>query len=418
MGNKRLKRNEKGITLVALVITIIILIILATVTTNTIFGNEGLISRAEKAADYQANAEATDSLMMDEAINYIDQIIGNDSGGSITDEEQDIKQQETIDSIETLDDQRYVYYMNYTADYKFDEFLQTGVDDEDGMVEYVSQNLLDGQKIEFEFDAQVACSTFAAKTSEGATLFGRNLDLPNSYNSPALIVRTSAENGRYASLSIAGIEMLVNFKDVSEVKPDDVMRELLIAPYIPFDGINSAGVSIGVLALNNTPINQYDSLKKGITTTTAIRLVLDKAGSVDEAIELLEQYNMHTEGNAYHFQIADASGKSVVVEYINNEMQVIEHNVCTNFYIYHYLRGEPDYDVPTNSKSRYNILVEELNNKGGIITEAEAMSGLEAVSTRGSTKWSVVYNSEDLTMNLASKCSYDESTRIRFSLKE
>ena len=48
-------KNERGITLVALVITIIVLIILATVAISFAFGNNGLVNRAEEAKDFYAN---------------------------------------------------------------------------------------------------------------------------------------------------------------------------------------------------------------------------------------------------------------------------------------------------------------------------------------------------------------------------
>lgn len=40
--------KEKGITLIALVITVVILIILATVTLNVVLGEGGLIQRAQQ----------------------------------------------------------------------------------------------------------------------------------------------------------------------------------------------------------------------------------------------------------------------------------------------------------------------------------------------------------------------------------
>ena len=43
--------KEKGITLVALVITIVILIILATVTINAAFGEGGIIKKAQQAKE-------------------------------------------------------------------------------------------------------------------------------------------------------------------------------------------------------------------------------------------------------------------------------------------------------------------------------------------------------------------------------
>ncbi len=54
--NKKIVKSQKGITLVALVITIIIIIILATVTINMAFGDNGLITQAQKAKDMTANS--------------------------------------------------------------------------------------------------------------------------------------------------------------------------------------------------------------------------------------------------------------------------------------------------------------------------------------------------------------------------
>ena len=48
---KNLKNTkEKGITLIALVVTITVLIILATVSVNTVLGDNGIIKRAQKAS--------------------------------------------------------------------------------------------------------------------------------------------------------------------------------------------------------------------------------------------------------------------------------------------------------------------------------------------------------------------------------
>ena len=55
-------RKEKGITLVALVITVIIIIILATVTLNFTFGGDGIITRAEQAAELAEEATAKDEM--------------------------------------------------------------------------------------------------------------------------------------------------------------------------------------------------------------------------------------------------------------------------------------------------------------------------------------------------------------------
>ena len=51
MKNKKMKKEEKGITLVALVVTIVVLLILAGISLNLVIGNEGILTRSKDAAD-------------------------------------------------------------------------------------------------------------------------------------------------------------------------------------------------------------------------------------------------------------------------------------------------------------------------------------------------------------------------------
>lgn len=48
-------RKNKGITLIALVVTIVVLLILAVVSINIVFGDDGILGTAKKAADDTAN---------------------------------------------------------------------------------------------------------------------------------------------------------------------------------------------------------------------------------------------------------------------------------------------------------------------------------------------------------------------------
>ena len=79
---KKVLKNQRGITLVALVITIVILIILATVAINFAFGNNGLINRAEDAKKYYANDTAYTEEALSNVESYIDGIIGENGGSS------------------------------------------------------------------------------------------------------------------------------------------------------------------------------------------------------------------------------------------------------------------------------------------------------------------------------------------------
>ena len=63
--------KEKGVTLVALVVTIVVLLILAGVTINLVVGQNGLISKAKEARGKMQNAEANEKTSMDSTSDWI-----------------------------------------------------------------------------------------------------------------------------------------------------------------------------------------------------------------------------------------------------------------------------------------------------------------------------------------------------------
>ena len=69
---KKLKKEGKGITLIALVVTIIVLLILAGVAINLTIGNDGIITRAIKAREENEKAEIVEQIKMDIAGKQID----------------------------------------------------------------------------------------------------------------------------------------------------------------------------------------------------------------------------------------------------------------------------------------------------------------------------------------------------------
>lgn len=110
----------------------------------------------------------------------------------------------------------------------------------------------------------------------------------------------------------------------------------MLGPFASLDGINEKGVSIAVLTLDSLPTRQ-NSGKLKINTSLAIRLVLDRAASTQEAIDLLGSYDMVAmAGRDYHFFINDASGDSRVVEYDPQKparpMVVTHAREITNYY--------------------------------------------------------------------------------------
>ena len=78
---RKLKKQVKGITLIALVVTIIVLLILAGIALNLTIGQNGIFSRAQTAANTWRNAETNEQLAMGELEDWMDGYI-NGNGGS------------------------------------------------------------------------------------------------------------------------------------------------------------------------------------------------------------------------------------------------------------------------------------------------------------------------------------------------
>ncbi|MDO4285479.1 MAG: C45 family peptidase [Eubacteriales bacterium] len=311
----------------------------------------------------------------------------------------------TVATLQQQDD--FYFTMDYKADYGLDEFLETGASTDSELAAFIVKKLMKGLPVEISLP-NLGCSAFAAQTPEGDWIFGRNFD--NAQAAYAL-VHTEPQDG-YESISMVNLSY-IGFGDGSALL-DKVLA--LAAPYIPLDGVNEAGLSIGVLQLYNEPTAQ-ETGKTPITTTSAIRMVLDKAATVDEAIALMQQYDMHSSANApYHFQLADANGDSATVEYIDGEMSVVraadgEKLATTNFVL---SEGEEHGDG--KGQDRWQILTDTLRAKNGTLTEEEAMDLLEAVKqektkddgTFSGTLWSCVYNNTDRTLQLSCNRDYEE----------
>lgn len=281
--------------------------------------------------------------------------------------------------------------VRYEGSYGFDEFLSGGGADSDGEVmEFLTQNLLGNLDLGFVGEI-FGCSTIAVKNAKGEVLFGRNFD----WNScDAMVVMSYPENG-YASISTVNMDFirqraggLVNLA----LNSDEVRT--IAALYAPLDGMNEKGFAISVNMIQDSAVIDQNTEKPDITTTTAIRLLLDKAATVEEALGLLEQYDMHASmGMMVHFAMADAAGKSVVVEYIDNKMVVTETPAVTNFYL---SEGERHGIGTEQSHERYEIIMKALE-ENSYIDEEEVRNTLDRVSKDNfgefeSTEWSIVFN--------------------------
>ncbi len=323
-------------------------------------------------------------------------------------------QLDAIGTIEKLDDG--IYSMTYAGDYGFDEFLaRGGAASDEEVAAYLTEFLSHGFYKVSTTEQSPGCSTVQADREDGGYLFGRNFDWDNG---TIMIVRTVPDGG-YASVSTCNLDFL-GFGD--DFLPDGgFMNELLslAAVYVPLDGINEKGLCIADLTIDIDEGISQDNGKPDLTTTTAIRLMLDRAATVDEAIALLGQYDMHGSiGSMHHIAISDSTGKSVVVEYINNELTVTETKVVTNFFI---AEGDHRGIGSEQSKLRYNIL-EEWIYENGLANASGMRDALKSVSKTAigdeyeMTVWSIVFDQEECTATYYFRENYDSS--LVFKVKD
>ena len=74
-------KQEKGITLIALVVTIVVLLILAGVSISLVLNNNGVISKAKDAKNQYAEAQTNEERQLNEVSDWIDTKVGDTTGG-------------------------------------------------------------------------------------------------------------------------------------------------------------------------------------------------------------------------------------------------------------------------------------------------------------------------------------------------
>lgn len=316
--------------------------------------------------------------------------------------------------------------VSFAGDDWFNGFLeQGGASNDSEVVDFLSGQMQLGASSPVLQTDGFGCSTLTARSPEGGTLFGRNFDWQSC---EALVVRLSPSDS-YASISTVNMDFIRSGygAEFSQL-PDEIRTR--IALYAPLDGMNENGLAVSVNMIQDSARINQNTGKPDLTTTTAVRLLLNKAGSVEEALTLLGQYDMHSSmGMMVHFALADKTGRSVVVEYIDHEMIVTDTPVVTNFYL---SEGEKQGIGTAQSHTRYEILMERLS-KDKIMDMDQVRDALDSVSKDNfgeeaslphersaegfeSTEWSIVFNLNNGEARYYHRENYEDS--YLFTVKE
>ena len=347
-----------------------------------------------------------------------------------------------------------VYMMDVKGDYYFDKFIKEGgVSNDQELINFIVDNITKGILPISIKAPTIGCSSFTAQDADGDRYFGRNYDFSTT---TAMIVKTDPGHGRYASISSVDLQFL-GIKDGAEL--DGMMQKLicLAAPFVPLDGINEKGVSCGIYMSYQGPegkvvATNQTSDKPDITSTTMLRMILDYASSVDEAVELVQKYDLHdSAGTSFHYMVADSTGRSAILEWVAKdddsdtdgsarELKVYyndddaalgtyeernDFQYVTNFIV------TPDYysnEESMKGYDRYQAIEKAINpdgsNENGVVTADEAVDVLKMVGRRkwdkeqgksdsnSITVWSALYNLTDRTVTWVSNEEYGNSDAI------
>jgi hypothetical protein len=312
------------------------------------------------------------------------------------------------DHVRTLASLRHVpgtnaYVMDYYVDYDIDEIRVNGMD-----VVHVADGLIDvffpdwiaaiarsvkGLYLDEPLETTTAeiqrCSTVALHAPGGHSFFGRNFDWMHD---ACLILRVH-KDGVPSSISVIDLHYLSMDRDDLESTSLIERIPLLFAPYYLQDGMNQYGVAVSDMSVDGVTA-PLDTSKPNVLHSTAMRLILDYAKTTGEAIEILRQYNIYFIGTTCHLMIADASGKSAVVEFIDGKVNVTPNTenwqVCTNHQICDSSEEHSD-----QTCDRYRTASEQLANASATTGPDDIMRIMEAVSKEEWTMWSSVYDLSD-----------------------
>ena len=319
-------------------------------------------------------------------------------------------------SAEKLDDG--MYYMEYKGDDGFKELMKRGGSkDINDLANYTTEFLSKGYFKTAKIDCPVmpvGCSTLTVRTPESDAMMARNFDYPYG---TAMIMHVTPDEG-YESITTFSTD----FYGFGEgYKPEGFKNQYmaLAGLFLALDGINEKGFAIAVLDAGDKVVTNQNTSKPDLATTSATQYLLKNAANIDEALELLRGIDMNSDpGSAYHYSMADASGRSVAVEYVDNRMVVTESPFVTN----HYLCTEKFQAGLHESDHRHEKLMEQYDKAGGIMNEKELTDAIVSVTQLpekgaivGGTLWTIVMDLTHPSVTYYSRRHFDKP--FRFELK-
>ena len=294
-------------------------------------------------------------------------------------------------SVKQLEVAADAYRMTYTGDYGLEELLEQG-----GVMEEKSLARFVGDQLSFDMlgdphiaESRVESTSCAFSAENSIALYGilTGRTFHSSEEMMILTLVTRPKDG-YASVSTVDLTALGY---TSYNRPGLFnRRSILAAPYLPMDGMNERGLCAALLPLCDMPPVYYNTSLPDLTATTAVRLVLDRARDVAEALELLSGYDVHPSfGCVCQLALSDHSGRCVVVEWAEGQMTVTDQPYAANSSL-----SDPlceDSPALLDSAERFSTMQSKHEQYSGAMTQPQVFNAMEAVAAEGNG-WITVFD--------------------------
>src|SRR5690606_21053604 len=181
---------------------------------------------------------------------------------------------------------------------------------------------------------------------------------------------------------------------------------------MPYGGMNERGLVIEMLWMEYTRYNINDD-KQYVNELEWIQYQLDMYASISEVIEHLDDLKVYPIKGKIHYILADATGESIIIEYLNGKPVVFrkDANTCQAITNTAIVLAEPFKDQlsgirkkTTSSIYRYHLLEQQIAKipHQPEISVPFAFESLKKVTIpKGDfkTMWSIVYsiNEQEIT---------------------
>lgn len=207
---------------------------------------------------------------------------------------------------------------NETADKSDQEFVRIA----DNLYETVYTEDFDWNRADTP-----ALPGFACSGVQNGIYRGRNYDWTYADTDICIIHATATADRPHASVGVSDLSFAV-------LEDGSIDREK--APFVTVDGINDAGVCIQVNVLpfgENGPLSHTETREDDLAGSSVVRYILDNADSVDAAVSLLKEKDIHPEmadQDELHWLISgpaggeDSSLKTIVVEVFPDGLHITE----------------------------------------------------------------------------------------------